>query len=411
MRPGLERIEALLDALGNPERRYTLVQVGGTNGKGSICGHAGGDAPGGGPARRPLHLARTSSTSRERIRVDGAADLRGRRSWTASTPRHAGRAARRHHVRGDDRARARSLRARGRGGRGARGGAGRPRSTPPRSGAPAVDRARRRIDFDHQAYLGDTLAAIAAEKAAIIRSGRGVLVARRRPEAAAVVERRARARWACRSCSRGATSRVTVRDRHARRPADRPAPGPAGASTTSRCRLLGASPAGQRAAGRGGGPRARRRTRRRSGAGSRRCDWPGRLRDRARGEPIVVLDGAHNPGRRPRAGAPRSPRTFPAQPVTLVIGVSADKDAARHPRARSRRSRAPRHPHRRPRARAPPSPGELARHLPPRRCVGSRSRPRPREALAMALAAARAPPSFVWRARSSSSATLLAQPR
>ena len=36
MRPGLERIEALLDALGRPERGYTLAQVGGTNGKGSI---------------------------------------------------------------------------------------------------------------------------------------------------------------------------------------------------------------------------------------------------------------------------------------------------------------------------------------------------------------------------------------
>src|SRR5262249_61169576 len=37
MRPGLERIEALLDALGRPEQRYRLVQVGGTNGKGSVA--------------------------------------------------------------------------------------------------------------------------------------------------------------------------------------------------------------------------------------------------------------------------------------------------------------------------------------------------------------------------------------
>ena len=37
MRPGLARIEALLEALGNPERRYTLVQFGGTNGKGSTA--------------------------------------------------------------------------------------------------------------------------------------------------------------------------------------------------------------------------------------------------------------------------------------------------------------------------------------------------------------------------------------
>ncbi|HTO10989.1 MAG TPA: bifunctional folylpolyglutamate synthase/dihydrofolate synthase, partial [Candidatus Binatia bacterium] len=37
MRPGLERIEALLEALGHPERAYTIAQVGGTNGKGSVA--------------------------------------------------------------------------------------------------------------------------------------------------------------------------------------------------------------------------------------------------------------------------------------------------------------------------------------------------------------------------------------
>jgi len=37
IRPGLERIEALLAAAGNPEKLYPLVLVGGTNGKGSTC--------------------------------------------------------------------------------------------------------------------------------------------------------------------------------------------------------------------------------------------------------------------------------------------------------------------------------------------------------------------------------------
>ena len=36
MRPGLDRIEALLAAIGNPERSMTLAQVAGTNGKGSV---------------------------------------------------------------------------------------------------------------------------------------------------------------------------------------------------------------------------------------------------------------------------------------------------------------------------------------------------------------------------------------
>ena len=34
LHPGLARIEAILEALGNPERAYRIVQVGGTNGKG-----------------------------------------------------------------------------------------------------------------------------------------------------------------------------------------------------------------------------------------------------------------------------------------------------------------------------------------------------------------------------------------
>ncbi len=37
MRPGLERIRALLAACGEPQRAVSLVQVSGTNGKGSVC--------------------------------------------------------------------------------------------------------------------------------------------------------------------------------------------------------------------------------------------------------------------------------------------------------------------------------------------------------------------------------------
>ena len=37
IKPGLERIQALLDRLGNPERRLPVLHVAGTNGKGSTC--------------------------------------------------------------------------------------------------------------------------------------------------------------------------------------------------------------------------------------------------------------------------------------------------------------------------------------------------------------------------------------
>ena len=37
MKPGLERIQALLDRMGNPQKQLKFVHVAGTNGKGSAC--------------------------------------------------------------------------------------------------------------------------------------------------------------------------------------------------------------------------------------------------------------------------------------------------------------------------------------------------------------------------------------
>jgi dihydrofolate synthase/folylpolyglutamate synthase len=48
------------------------------------------------------------------------------------------------------------------------------------------------IDFDHEAYLGHTIEAIAGEKAGILKAGVPAIFARQRPEAAAVLEVRAR---------------------------------------------------------------------------------------------------------------------------------------------------------------------------------------------------------------------------
>ncbi|MFH1502678.1 MAG: bifunctional folylpolyglutamate synthase/dihydrofolate synthase, partial [Candidatus Eisenbacteria bacterium] len=35
MKPGLERVERLLESVGNPHEKFEIVHVGGTNGKGS----------------------------------------------------------------------------------------------------------------------------------------------------------------------------------------------------------------------------------------------------------------------------------------------------------------------------------------------------------------------------------------
>jgi len=48
IRPGLERIKALLQAVGNPHREYPHVLIGGTNGKGSTCEFAARSLAGGG---------------------------------------------------------------------------------------------------------------------------------------------------------------------------------------------------------------------------------------------------------------------------------------------------------------------------------------------------------------------------
>ncbi|BBH19208.1 bifunctional folylpolyglutamate synthase/dihydrofolate synthase [Paenibacillus baekrokdamisoli] len=39
IRPGMERIQLLLEAFGNPERRLKFIHVAGTNGKGSVCAY------------------------------------------------------------------------------------------------------------------------------------------------------------------------------------------------------------------------------------------------------------------------------------------------------------------------------------------------------------------------------------
>ena len=70
MRQGLERIEGLLDALGRPEQRYRLIQVGGTNGKGSVSAMLASILNSAG-YRVGLYTSPHLVSFRERIRVDG----------------------------------------------------------------------------------------------------------------------------------------------------------------------------------------------------------------------------------------------------------------------------------------------------------------------------------------------------
>src|SRR5207247_1466110 len=187
MRPGLERIDELLAALGRPEQRYALVQVGGTNGKGSVAAMLATIMKCAGQ-RVGLYTSPHLVSFRERIRVNGEAiaedavvdgvealgtlvarlDATMFETTTALALDHFAREA-------VDLA----VLEVGLGGR----------LDATTVGAPVVTVVTR-IDLDHQAVLGTTLREIAAEKAAIIRAGVAV-VASQAPEAMAVLLRRA----------------------------------------------------------------------------------------------------------------------------------------------------------------------------------------------------------------------------
>ena len=318
MRPGLERIEAVLDAIGRPEQAFTIAQVGGTNGKGSISAMLAAMLQAAG-RRVGLYTSPHLAHYRERIRVDGrpisesdfvdGVDALGTLITRLDlTVFEAGTALALDHF-----CRARvdvAVLEVGLGGRLDATTVGKPRVV-----------VLGPIDYDHQHELGDTLALIATEKAAIIRSG-VAFSARQDPAAEAVITRRA-AETGVPLSLEGRDLRVTpigftleAQRLHLE--------GPDWRIPDVACGLLGVYQPGNAllaaAAARelGAAEGAIR-------AGLRGARWPGRFQIFRR-DPLVVLDGAHNPaGARALAASLRA--YFPGRPVTFVIGVLADKDA------------------------------------------------------------------------------------
>ena len=331
MRPGLERIETLLEALSNPERRYTLVQVAGTNGKGSVAAMLAGILKADG-RRVGLYTSPHLVSFRERIRVDGEAiaeddvadgfdaiatlvarvDATMFEASTALALDHFAREA-------VDVA----VLEVGLGGR----------LDATTVGTPAVT-ALARIDLDHQEVLGATLAAIAAEKAAIIRSGVAVAAAQA-PEAAEVLIARAAAVGVPLLMEgRELSVRVRARDLDAQ---TIDAAGPGWRLEGLRLPLLGVyQPSNALVA-----LAAARTLGVRDAAcreGLARARWPGRFEVLRARDRIVVLDGAHNPAGAAALAASLT-EWFGTTPLTLVFGALRDKDApgmlaALAPRAR-----------------------------------------------------------------------------
>jgi len=170
------------------------------------------------------------------------------------------------------------------------------------------------IDFDHEVYLGRTLAAIAGEKAGVMRRGqptvigplpdeaRRAVLAQARVIGARVVEAERGARYV------GPCDLITPSARYA---GLRPLPG-----AHQRDNLLVAIRLLEEAKREGLSV-----DRRKVPAAVARTRWPGRL-ERVAGDPPLVLDGAHNP-----AGA-RALAAHLAQgpPFVLVFAAMADKD-------------------------------------------------------------------------------------
>jgi len=182
------------------------------------------------------------------------------------------------------------------------------------------------IDFDHEVYLGRTLAAIAGEKAGVLRRGRPTVIGPLPDEARKAVLARSReigARFV--EAHRGARlvgARTggpashdgvlfDLRTPTATYSGLRPLPG-----AHQRDNLLVAVRLLEEARGAGVPVDLRKLT-----AAVARTRWPGRL-ERLAGDPPLVLDGAHNPaGARALAAHLRG-----GPPFVLVFAAMADKD-------------------------------------------------------------------------------------
>ena len=327
---GLRRVAALLDRLGCPQDRFAAVHIAGSKGKGSTAAilaailGAAGHRPG-------LFTSPHLHTVRERIVVAGEAISEERFAALTARVEQAAAALERDHpalgpISTFEILTALALLA--------FADAGCPLAVIEVGLGGTYDATNvlsplvaviTRLDLEHTAILGDSLAAIAAAKAGIIKSGQTVLVAPQSAAALAVI--------AAVATDRG--SPLLVGDRDWRLAGDWrnfTAIGPWGRLSCMRLALSGAHQmenAGLALAAvwalRQAGwviPEVAIRT------GLTDVRWPGRFERVVRaGQPTFVLDGAHTPAAA-AALAETLATEMPGQQAVLVLGVSADKDLA-----------------------------------------------------------------------------------
>ncbi len=327
---GLERARAVLTAMGEPQRRFPAVLVAGTNGKGSTSAFLAAIAQAAG-YRTGLYTSPHLEFVEERLRIDGRTiepgrfgrllqdlvDLAERETGVPPTYFEAVTLAAFQWFAEEEVDLA--VVEVGLGGR-----------LDATNLCDPILSLITPIGFDHQEYLGDTLAAIAREKAGILRPGKPALVWIEEPEAAESVRagrRRDRrrsplrlARGADRGDRAGRAGRASGSG-SPRRSAPTTWRSPCSARTR---RSTSGWPCGRPRPSRSLGfdrigPDAIRE-------GAAACRWPGRLEAiELPGGRRILLDAAHN-----EAGA-RVLAEFldrMGQPVDLLFGVLADKDYA-----------------------------------------------------------------------------------
>ena len=173
------------------------------------------------------------------------------------------------------------------------------------------------IDFDHEAYLGRSIESIAGEKAGILKRGVPAVFSRQRPEAACVLDARATeldVRVTRADAWRIEDLEVDARGAHFRLRGER--------ELSVDCPLAGEHQIenAKTAAVALAAARIPEQAIERGIAAAR---WPGRL-ERVSEHPEIVLDGAHNPAGA-RALANYIDRFYSKRRVRLIYGAMRDK--------------------------------------------------------------------------------------
>jgi dihydrofolate synthase/folylpolyglutamate synthase len=312
---GLERIRTLLDALGRPQDQLHFVHVAGTNGKGSVCALLESALRAAG-RRTGLFTSPHLAEPTERIRINGVA-IQAERFTEAFNRIHAvvekllAEGTLDMHTTYFETVTAMALLVFaeeqvemvvlevGLGGR------------LDATNVVIPDLAViTPIDFDHEAYLGRSLEAIAGEKAGILKAGVPAVFARQRPAAARVLESRlVDARWAehwpvseLQLDARGSQFRLE--------------------NLRIRCPLAGAHQVENAVTA----ALALLRLGIEEAAierGIASASWPGRL-ERVSESPEIILDGAHNPAGA-RALAEYIRAFYSDRRVRLIYGAMRDK--------------------------------------------------------------------------------------